>query len=183
MNLLEMVLNSQNGQQVKDLGSSFGISGGDAQKAIGQLMPALSRGIQRNAGSGEGLNALLKALETGKHERYLDRPGELGTSQSVADGNAILGHVLGTRDVSRKVASTASGKTGIDEGVLKKMLPMVAAMAMGALSKQSAAQGMAGARSGDQASGALGMLNSFLDADKDGSAMDDILGLAGKFFK
>jgi hypothetical protein len=182
MNLLEMVLNSQNGQQVKDLGRSFGISEGDVQKAVGQLMPALSRGIQRNAASGDGLNTLAKALKSGKHERYLDRPEELGTPESVADGNAILGHILGTKDVSRKVAAASSGKTGIDEGILKKMLPMVAAMAMGALSKKSATQDLAGVQGGG-GSGAMDMLNSFLDADKDGSAVDDIIGLAGKFFK
>jgi hypothetical protein len=182
MNLLEMVLNSQNGQQVKDLGRSFGVSAEDAQKAVGQFMPALSRGIQRNAAGENGLSALLKAVQSGKHERYLDRPEELSKPESVADGNAILGHILGTKDVSRKVAAATSGKTGIGEDVLKKMLPMVAAMAMGALSKKSAAQGPTGAGSGG-GSGAMAMLNSFLDADKDGSAMDDLLGLAGKFFK
>ena len=95
MNLLEMVLNSQNGQQVQDLGRSFGISAGDAQKAVGQLMPALSRGIQRNAAGEDGMNALLKAVQSGKHERYLDSPEELSKPESVADGNAILGHILG----------------------------------------------------------------------------------------
>jgi len=183
MNLLEMVLNSQNGQQVKDLGRSFGISEGDVQKAVGQLMPALSRGIQRNAASEEGLDALIGAVKDGRHERYLDDSGELGKPESVADGNAILGHILGSKDVSRKVAAAGSGKTGISVDILKKMLPMVAAMAMGALSKKSSAQSLAGNRSGGGGSGAVDMLNSFLDADKDGSAMDDLLGLAGKFFK
>lgn len=28
----------------------------------------------------------------------------------------------------------------------------------------------------------MDMLSSFLDADKDGSALDDLLGMAGKFF-
>ena len=183
MNLLEMVLNSQNGQQVKDLGSSFGFSEGEVQKAVGQLMPALSRGIQRNAASEDGLSALIKAVQGGKHQQYLDRPGELGKPESVADGNAILGHILGAKDVSRKVAASTSAKTGVSEDILKKMLPMVAAMAMGALSKKSSTQDVAGARSSSGGSGALDMLNSFLDADKDGSAMDDLLGMAGKFFK
>lgn len=181
MNLLEMVLGSQNGDLVKELGRSFDLSGDDAQKAVGQLMPALSRGIQRNAAGKGGMDALLKALESGGHDRYLDRAGELGTRQAVDDGNAILGHILGSKDVSRKVASAASGKTGVNEGILKQMLPMVAAMAMGALSKEKAARAGGRGTAGD--SGALDMLNSFLDADRDGSAMDDILGLAGKFFK
>jgi len=60
---------------------------------------------------------------------------------------------------------------------------MIAAMAMGALSKQAASRGMSNASPGGQdQAGMFGQLVSFLDADKDGSVMDDLLGMAGKFF-
>jgi hypothetical protein len=48
-----------------------------------------------------------------------------------ADGNGILGHILGSKDVSRQVAAQASARTGIGADVLKKMLPLVATLAMG----------------------------------------------------
>jgi len=182
MNLMDMVLNAQNGESVRQLGKNFGLADNDTQEAVRQLMPALSRGVKRNIGSENGLNALLAALGTGKHQRYIDHPEELGRGETVADGNNILGHILGSKEVSRKVAGAASGKTGINTDILKKMLPMIATLAMGALSKQSASQGMAKARGGAQSSGAMNMLSSFLDADKDGSALDDLLGMAGKFF-
>jgi Carboxypeptidase regulatory-like domain/Bacterial protein of unknown function (DUF937) len=53
--------------------------------------------------------------------------------------DGILGHIFGSKDVSRQVASRASAQTGISESVLKGMLPVVAAMAMGAMSKRMAA--------------------------------------------
>ena len=56
---------------------------------------------------------------------------------TLLDGNAILGHLFGSKDVSRAVASHASQKTGIGSDVLKKLLPLVATMAMGSLSKQT----------------------------------------------
>ena len=182
MNLMDMVLNAQNGESVRQLGKNFGLAENDTQEAVRQLMPALSRGVKRNIVSEDGLNSLLAALGSGRHQRYIDRPEELGRGDAQIDGNNILGHILGSKEVSRKVAGAASGKTGIDIGLLKKMLPMIATMAMGALSKQSASQGMTNAPGGGQSSGAMDMLSSFLDADKDGSALDDLLGMAGKFF-
>ena len=59
------------------------------------------------------------------------------------------------------------------------MLPIVATMVMGSLSKQTGAEGRSAA-SGD---GGLGILSALLDADGDGSIADDLLGMAGKFFQ
>jgi hypothetical protein len=92
--------------------------------------------------------------------------------------------------VSRNVASHAAQKTGQDSGIVKKMLPMIAAAAMGALSKQNSsssggAMGMLGSvlGGGQKSSGSsLGALGSFLDADNDGDVLDDVLKLGKKFF-
>ena len=45
-----------------------------------------------------------------------------------------------------------------------------------------AALGGGGSRGGSSGSPGLDMLSSFLDADKDGSMADDLLGMAQKFF-
>jgi hypothetical protein len=106
-------------------------------------LPALARGLQRNAAQPGGLDALLKALGTGGHDRYVDRPEELTREEAVADGNAILGHILGSKDVSRNLAGHAAQQTGLDAGILKKMLPVIAAVAMGALIARSSSTGFA----------------------------------------
>ena len=61
---------------------------------------------------------------------------------------------------------------------------MVAAMAMGVLGKQASGAGSQGAlRSGEGSpSGLPGLLGTLLDSDRDGSIVDDLLGLAKKFF-
>jgi hypothetical protein len=63
------------------------------------------------------------------------------------------------------------------------MLPVVAAMAMGALSKQSSGAGVQALSNAQPQEGLMGMLGQFLDADKDGSVVDDVLGMASKFLK
>jgi len=60
------------------------------------------------------------------------------------------------------------------------MLPVVATMVMGGLSKQSNSGGGALAGllgGGNQQSGGQSLLTSFLDADGDGSVADDLLGM------
>ena len=128
--------------------------------------------------SEQGLEALMGALTKGNHQRYIDHPESLGDAGTVADGNAILGHLLGSKDVSRQVTSHAAATTGLDDGLLKKMLPVLASMVMGSMSKQATAGNMAG---GNAAAG--GLRTQLLDSDKDGSVIDDILGMAGRFMR
>jgi hypothetical protein len=185
MSLLDTILNANDGKAIGQIAKQLGIPEPLANKAASSLAPALARGLQRNASQPGGLESLLGALRTGNHERYVDQPESLEREETVEDGNKILGHILGSKDVSRNVAGNASQQTGIDASTLKKMLPMLGAVAMGALSKQTKSGGELGALGGGQAGAAgnaIGMLSGFLDSDKDGSATDDVLNLARKFF-
>ena len=180
MDLLQTVLNARGGDAVAELGRNFGLDQGQTAAAVGQLLPALAAGLSRNATQPGGLEGLLGALAGGGHQRYVDNPSSLADATSVQDGNGILSHILGSKDVSRHVAERASARTGIGADVLKQMLPLVAALAMGALSKQTA-----GSRMGSPAAaepGLLGMLTPLLDSNRDGSVTDDVMGMLKKVF-
>jgi hypothetical protein len=175
MNLLEMMLSGQQSGQIQQLARNFGIGEDQVQAAVSQLMPALSQGMKNNISSDSGLDGLIRALQTGGHQKYLDQPESLTDAQAVIDGNGILGHILGSKDVSRAVADRASTNTGLESGILKQMLPLVASMMMGSLSKQT---------SGGQAGGGVGdLLGGLLDTGGDGSVVDDLLGMAGRFLR
>ena len=132
MNLVEAILNSQNGAAVQQIGSQFGLGRDQTTAALAALVPALAAGFQRNTQSAGGLEGLLSALSGGRHTQYLDDPAVLGRPDAIADGNGILGHVFGGKEVSRQVASRAAAQTGLSPDVLKGMLPIVAALVMGA---------------------------------------------------
>jgi hypothetical protein len=170
MNLLEVLMQSNGGQNVNALAEQFGLSGEQTQGVLGQLLPALAQGMQNNLSQPGGLESLLGALGSGHHTQYIDDPSTLGMPDTIQDGNGILGHVLGSKDVSRALAQHISGNTGISDSIIKRMLPIVASLAMGALAKNS--------RGGEVSAG----LGSMLDFNRDGSALDDVIGLAGKFF-
>jgi hypothetical protein len=177
MNLLNILLDDQNAPAIGQLAKNFGLSETSARQAVAQMAPALTRGMQRNIGNPQGLESLMGALNSGNHQRYVDRPETLGDADTLADGNAILGHLFGSKDISRRVASNASANTGLDDGLLKKMLPVVASMMMGTMSKQAAAGSSTGAAQ------ARGFLQQLLDSDDDGSVLDDVLGMAGRFLR
>ncbi|MEP1142110.1 MAG: DUF937 domain-containing protein [Henriciella sp.] len=206
--LLDLLAGAQAQPAKQQLGQQFGLSEDMTQQAMAALIPALAAGLKSNAGKSGGVEALLGALNKGSHSRYLDEPSLLGQSAARDEGNGILGHLLGSKEVSRSVASRASEKTGLDSGILKQMLPIVATMVMGSLSKKSeqpdTVSQLAGLLGGGQAqqggglggllggllgggrqqqpaqSNGLGMLGALFDADKDGSAMDDIFQMVLK---
>jgi len=185
VNILDMMLNSQNGGQIQQLARSYGIGEDQVQAAIAQMVPALSQGVKKNISNESGLASLSKALKNGNHQRYMEQSESLADDRAMSDGNDILGHILGSKDVSRAVADRASANTGLESGMLKKMLPVVASMMMGTLSKQASNSGMLEGvdSSSNSSSGMLDMLGGMLDADNDGSVVDDLLGMAGKMFR
>jgi hypothetical protein len=181
MNVLESLLNAQGGNTAQQLGRQFGLDDNQVSSALSALVPALAAGFQNNMSSQQGLDGLLSAIGGGQHQRYLDDANVLSRPETVADGNGILGHVFGSKDVSRQVASRAAAQTGIGEGVLKQMLPVVAAMMMGAMSRQVSRP--AGPQAGTAAGGQtlMGMLSPMLDSNRDGSIVDDVVGMIGRF--
>jgi len=176
MDILDTVVGARDGAAVQQLAAQFGLQPEQASAAIGALMPALAAGLKRNMATPDGASGLETALARGRHEAYLEQPETLASPDTTMDGNAILGHIFGSKEVSRKVAAGASQKTGLDTGVLKKMLPLVAAVAMGALAKRS--KTAAGAPS---AGGIGALLEPLLGGAGDGSALDDLAGMVGGF--
>jgi hypothetical protein len=181
MNILETVLNSQGGAAVEQLGAQFGLPPEKTQSALAALVPALAAGVQRNVSSEGGLQSLLSALTTGGHERYLEDPTLLAEPETTQDGNGILGHLFGSKEVSRQVAQRASDRTGIGTETLKRMLPIVATMVMGGLARQTGGPTDT-VDAPAKAGGIMAMLSPLLDQNRDGSMVDDVLGMAGRFF-
>jgi hypothetical protein len=179
MTLLDMLTQANNGGLVDQIAGQLGVDPAVVRQGMTQLSPAVQRGLQRNAQQGGGLDSLFEALGAAQG----GQPGATGL-----DGNAILGQIFGAKDVSRNVAGAAAQESGLDSSLLKQMLPLIASAAVMLLSQrgQSGAQpgGLGDALGGGRAPAGAGQgsLASMLDFDGDGSAVDDMLDLARKFF-
>ena len=183
MNILDAIVNARDGAAVEQLGSQVGLAPDQATAALSALMPALAGGFQRNIQSQGGLESLMGALSSGNHGQYIDNPTSLTDQTAVTDGNGILGHLLGSKDASREVASRAAARTGLSADVLKRMLPLAATLMMGAFSKQSGNASSTTAAHGGSGGGIGAMLTPFLDQNRDGSIVDDVTSMIGGFMK
>ncbi|HSP97986.1 MAG TPA: DUF937 domain-containing protein [Candidatus Dormibacteraeota bacterium] len=176
MTLQDLLDQAEDSGTLDQIAQQLGIDKDVARQGMAQLAPAVARGLQRNAGaSGGGLDSLLAMFGGG------GQPGQADL------GDAILGQIFGSKDVSRNVAGHAASQTGLDSSLLKRMLPLVASAAVMLLSQRArqnagtAGPGTPGAAPAAQGGSALDILNSLLDQNKDGSAVDDLLNLARKF--
>jgi hypothetical protein len=179
MNILEVIMNAGDGAAVRQVGSQVGLGEEQTASALSALVPALAAGFQRNLQSPDGLASLASALSAGGHQRYVDDPSALAGSAAVSEGNGILGHVLGSKEVSREVASRAAAQTGLSADVMKRLLPLAAALMMGAFSRQKGSSGssLPGLAGGG---GLADMLGSLLDQNRSGSIADDVTGMLGR---
>jgi hypothetical protein len=198
MNLTDILAQAGGLQSVaRDLGVS------EEQAAAGAdaLLPAILGGMKKQAQAQpaglEGLGGLLGQLGGGGLLDQVLSPQPTDPSQ----GNEVLGQIFGSKDVSRAVADNAASQSGLDSGVLRKMLPLLAMLVTGFMSRQAGGARQTpegggsgglggligslgglfgGGGAGAAGAGALGGLGAMLDMNGDGNALDDILRMAGK---
>ena len=137
MELFDIMRQAQGGNALVNMARAFNLSPEQTEAAVKALMPELTRGIERNTLSRGGTADLVAALGDGAKVRNLQNPAMFGDPNIEADGNAILGHILGTKDASRAAAQRASLSSGLGEGLLKMLLPYIAQMLMGALANKT----------------------------------------------
>nr|BFF40788.1 DUF937 domain-containing protein [Tenacibaculum mesophilum] len=183
------LLNSETGKTI--ISGVAGSTGQDTNKTSSVLtmaLPVLMKAMQRNATTPEGAESLKSALN--KHDGgILDNLGDLfkgGVNSDVLqDGGKILGHVLGNKQ--QGVEQVIGQKAGMDTGAVADILKTAAPILMGLLGKQSRQNNI---NNSNDLSGLLGgllggnstqkeqsFLEQILDADGDGSIVDDVAGM------
>lgn len=138
---------------IEALATQLGIPGEEAERGAQALLPSIVGGMGDKAGGAHAPEA--HVLET-----QVMALGGAGLADNVtspeptdvAKGNQMLGNIFGSKDVSRQVAGHASSQSGLDPTLLKKMLPILAMLVAGHMSK----------RAGGQSGGLGGVLGSVL---------------------
>ncbi len=188
--LLESLTSQLTGGAAKQLAQQLGTDDAGTSAAIGAALPVLLGALAKNAASADGAAALSNALSKDHDGSILNDVGGAVTNFQSGAGAKILKHVLGGKQDA--VASGLGQAAGLDAGKAGALLAMLAPVVMGALGKAQRSGGLdAGGlaamlgqeRQKMAPAGGLGGLLSFLDADKDGSVVDDVLGMAAKFLR
>lgn len=172
MSMLDALVQSGGPQAIS---RELGVDEDTARTGMTALLPAVLGGMQKQAqGNSEGLGGLSSILSG------LGGAGLLSNvlapePTDVSQGNQVLGQLFGNKDTSRAVAQHASQQSGLDPGLLKKMLPIVAMLAAGYFAKQAHSQGSGGAPGGGLG-GLLGSLIGGRGPRGGGDLLGSILG-------
>ena len=187
---------------LQSIARELGVSESQAATGAEALVPAILGGFKKQVQSQpaglDALGGLLGALGgSGLLDNVLS-PQPTDVSQ----GNEVLGQIFGSKEVSRTVAQNAASQSGLDPGLLKRMLPMLAMLVAGYMAKQSNSGaagrvapggglgGLLGGLLGGGASaanaaptGGMSGLGSLLDLNGDGNVLDDVMRMAGKVMR
>lgn len=184
------LLNSDLGKQlISGASAQTGASENKTAEVLSMALPVLLGAMKKNAQTQEGASGLLGALSNKHDGSILDNLGSLlgggNVDQSVMnDGAGILGHVLGGKQPV--VENTLSQKTGLDAGTIGQILKIAAPILLGVIGKQtkqndvndsSALSSILGSMLGGQPKGNQSLIESLIDADGDGSVLDDVAGM------
>ncbi len=187
--VLDLVTQALGSGGTAQIGQQLGLDEATTAKAITGALPALMGALARNSASSDGAGALAGALDRDHDGSILDDLGGfLGGGGAQSAGEGILRHVLGGRQ--QQVQQGLGQATGIDAGQMGSLLSMLAPVVMGALGKARRTQGVdaggLGAMLGQEQQrierkdpGLGGLLGGLLDADGDGSVVDDITRIGG----
>ena len=180
-----------------DVGKQL-ISGASAQtgqpadktaNVLSMALPVILGAMQRNASTPQGAQSLNNALDDTRHDgTILDQLGGLlGSGNAdpdlLNDGSGILGHVLGGNQ--EKVAQNISKTSGMDANSVAQIIKMAAPILMGILGSQKRKDNVGESGIGDLLGSVLGkntshdrsLVETILDADGDGSVVDDVAGM------
>jgi hypothetical protein len=158
MKLFEVIQSAGQGAIVANLAAEAGVDRSAAEAGLRALLPELGRAIRRTGEGGARTPSFEAALRDERYARYLDDPAALCEPAAAADGERVLAEVLDAGDredlVRRVAAAIGSGK-----GEVRKLLPLVATLAVAALGRQlrepTPAIRWFGTRPGDQFSAPL----------------------------
>ncbi|MBE15692.1 MAG: DUF937 domain-containing protein [Dokdonia sp.] len=189
MSALLELLNSPMGKTIiNGVSQSTGKSEDQTGQVLSMALPVLMGAMKKNVQTQEGANGLMNAISNKHDGSILDNLGGLfqgGVDEHVVqDGAGILGHLLG--DKQPAVENTLSAKSGMDAGSISQILKVAAPILMGVIGKQTkqsnvndstGMNALLGSMLGGQPQENQSLIESLLDADGDGSIMDDVAGM------
>lgn len=184
------LLNSDMGKTIiSGVSSQTGQPEDKTSGLLSMALPVLTKAMKDNAATPQGAEGLMGALNNKHDGSILDDLGGLfggGVNAGVMkDGDKILGHVLGGK--KQNVTNALSQKSGIDAGSVGQILKVAAPILMGVLGKQQRQNNVNNSSGLESLLGGLlggsapqqeqSFLESILDADNDGSVVDDVAGM------
>ena len=164
-NFVDEFMKNYGPEVTRQMSSNFNVDQGTVQKLIPKLAPLILGGLKRQKDDRGGDERVNHILNKYGDSSVLDNIKDLISSKAgdtAADAN--LGGLLGTGG-GTLAAQTLGRQMNVDSSVIQKMIPALAPLILGALTKKR-----------DASPTGISGVGSLLDADGDGSIIDDVAG-------
>lgn len=176
MNILNTIFESGlSDNLINSLSSKTGIENSSLQGLIQDLAPQLLNGAKANFDSDNDSSNLINIISQTNLDEIISNPSTIDNLDTSGMTKELFSSL---NENEEDLVNNLSSKSGIDSSSISSLIPMLAPLIIGALNKQSNLNAMDTSNTNDLTS----MLTNFIDQDKDGSVVDDLFGMAKKFF-
>lgn len=168
-NFVDEFMKNYGPEVTSQLSSNLGIDQTTVRKLIPQLAPLIISGLKKQKDERGGEARIDHILNKYGDQSALDNIKDLVASKvSDSSADANLGGLLGTGG-GVQAAQALGQSMNIDASKIMKMIPALAPIILGALSRKR-----------DSGGAGISGIGSLLDADGDGSILDDVAGFVLK---
>lgn len=151
----------------RQLSANLGLKPKAAREVVPEVIPMILGGLKRQMETRGGADRVNHILDKYGSADVLDRIGdEMASRASLENPDPRLGGLLGESGV--QASQMIGSKFGLDSRQAMSLIPMLAPLILGALSRKR-----------DQGGAGPGGIASLIDRDGDGQILDDIAGFLG----
>ncbi len=162
---IDEFLKSYGPEVTRQMSSNFNVDQGTVQKLIPQLAPLIIAGLKRQKDTRGGDERVDHILNKYGDSSVLNNIQDLIANKARAEQvDPNLGGLLGDAG-GLQAAQALAKKMNIDPSTIMKMIPALAPLVLGALTKKR-----------DTGGKGISGVGALLDADGDGSILDDVAG-------
>jgi hypothetical protein len=166
---IDEFLKSYGPEVTKEMSSNFNVDQGTVQKLIPQLAPLIIAGLKKQKDTRGGDERVDHILNKYGDSSALDNIKDLISNKARAqDVDPNLGGLLGDAG-GIQAAQALARNMNIDASTIMKMIPALSPLILGALTKKR-----------DTGGKGISGVGALLDADGDGSILDDVAGFLMK---
>ncbi len=160
MAVMDILRSAQNGEFFANAGRAAGVDAAEAQRALGQLAPAMLLQLRKRAEDHQAFEGLLDLMEDRDGDAFLEDESLMDDPELISDGEAVLAHIYG----SAAVAQQALAIKGHD-AAMQRLAAIGAAAVLAALARSyNQPLGLAGEQPAAEAEAAQGgILSSIVE--------------------
>ena len=138
----DILVSAQGGKLIDNLAQSFGLSSEQIRSAITALAPALALGLRNAAQNPEVLNKVVDGLAHPTYAAAFVDHSVACCEETATLGQGAITQLFGSNSAAGQVAQIAARDAGLRPDILTQLLPVLASVVLGGLSKSLTDKGL-----------------------------------------